>query len=247
MSKLVDIIKPKLGCGYVWGSQGEILTQATLKTFKTRFGSQHYDLPGGVSAAKWLGKQVFDCSGLVVWALQQLGLFHSGADASAADLYYNWCNSVDKASLRPGDLVFRKTGNDIVHVGVYYKEGSVIEAKSTNAGVVIGNVDSFNMYGRLRLISEPALSPLVQKLVDNKVVKDPAYWETNLAPGKTVKADYLLIVFKAILGVSASSDIVRVLVDKHAIKDPAYWSNNLQPGRRLKSEYVVIVLKALLG
>jgi cell wall-associated NlpC family hydrolase len=247
MSKLVDMVLPKLGCGYVWGSQGEILTQATLRTFKIRFGAKHYDLPGGISASKWLGKQVFDCSGLIVWALQRLGVFHSSADASAADLYYSWCNSVDKASLRPGDLVFRKTGNDIVHVGVYYKDGSVIEAKSTNAGVVIGDVDSFNMHGRLRLISEPALNPLVQKLVDKKVIKDPAYWETNLVSGKAVKADYLLIVFKAILGVSASSDIVRVLVDRRAIKDPAYWTNNLQPGRMLKSEYVIIVLKALLG
>jgi cell wall-associated NlpC family hydrolase len=247
MSKLVDLVLPKVGCGYVWGSQGEVLTQATLRTFKTRFGAKHYDLPGGVSASKWIGKQVFDCSGLIVWALQRLGLFRSGDDASAGDLYYNWCNPVDKSSLRPGDLVFRKTGNDIVHVGVYYSDGTVIEAKSTNAGVVLGDVDSFNLYGRMRLISEPALNPIVQKLVDKKVIKDPTYWENNLVAGKTVKADYALIVFKALLGVSASSDIVRALVDRKVIKDPQYWTNNLQPGRMLKSEYVVIVLRALLG
>ncbi len=246
MSKLVDLTLPKIGCGYVWGSQGELLTSAMLKKFKAQFGAQHYDLPGGVSAAKWYGKQVFDCSGLIVWALQQLGLFRPGDDATAGDLYYNWCNPVDKAALRPGDLVFRKTSTEIVHVGVYYKEDLVIEAKSTYAGVVLGDVDTFNMYGRLRLISEPVPNPLVQKLVDKKVIKDPTYWETNLVAGKTVKADYVLIVFKALLGVSATSDIVRNLVANGAIKDPQYWTNNLQPSRTLKAEYVIIVLRALL-
>ncbi|HEX9061110.1 MAG TPA: peptidoglycan endopeptidase, partial [Clostridia bacterium] len=80
MNKLLALARTKLGCGYVWGCQGEILTPQLLNTLKNKYGAQHYELGNGVSASKWVGSQVFDCSGLIVWCLNELGFIAAGQD-----------------------------------------------------------------------------------------------------------------------------------------------------------------------
>ncbi|HCT30779.1 MAG TPA: hypothetical protein DIW31_08595 [Bacteroidales bacterium] len=131
INKFLDYIKSKIGCGYVWGSQGQTLTPELLNYFKKSFGEKHYDF-GTTHASKWLGNQCFDCSGLVVAALNELGLIKM--DYTAAGLY-GICKNLKKTELRAGDLVFCK-GTSINHVGVYVGNGEVIEAKGTAYGVV---------------------------------------------------------------------------------------------------------------
>lgn len=154
IEKFLEIARSKIGCGYVYGSQGQIMTAILLNSLIKIFGISHYeflDSAGKVNANKWIGKQAFDCSGFVVWILQQIGVLKANQDYTAAGLYSSLCEPVTKDQLVPGDLVFiRPTSGTINHVGIYSGNGKTIEAIGTRKGVVQGDVSRFNVYGRLK-------------------------------------------------------------------------------------------------
>jgi cell wall-associated NlpC family hydrolase len=200
MNKLLELVKPKLGCGYVWGTQGEVLTPGLLARLKHDFGTEHYDLADGTKASKWMNQQVFDCSGLIVWALRKLQLVVPDFDATAAELF-GMCTPIGLQEIRPGDLVFRKTNSAIVHVGVYLADGHTIEAQGTALGVVIGDAASFNMFGRLNFNLETATNPITKGLLARQAIKDPQYWDDHLVPGGLIKAEYVIIVLKKLLAI----------------------------------------------
>ena len=140
--KFLEIIKLKLNSGYVWGAQGNILTRKSFENYINKFGTKHYYF-NGYSALKWLNKEVFDCSGLIVYALQQLGLINN--DYTAAGLY-KLCKQITIYDLQPGDFVFNKKFS---HVGIYIGDNKVIHARSTYHGVVETNLfKSFVNFGR---------------------------------------------------------------------------------------------------
>lgn len=186
MNKLVELCKTKIGCGYVWGGQGEVLTEDVLKNLVNNFGKEHYVLSDGTRADKWLGKQVFDCSGLIIWALNKSGL--EIPDDTANGLYHKYCEPISFNNIKDGDLVFRQNKNsgEIVHVGIYSGNGNTIEAKSTSSGVVQGRAIDFNMYGRLKFdldIPESFDSKLVQSLI--KIGSNsPHTWVNDFKKGK---------------------------------------------------------------
>ena len=66
-SALVAKVREPLanGWGYIWGQHGAVWTAAKQKA-ATREMTKKY-------GAKWIGKNVTDCSGLLYWAFQQLG------------------------------------------------------------------------------------------------------------------------------------------------------------------------------
>lgn len=130
-------------CGYVWGATGEILTQGTLSSFKGTYGSGHYN-----GADKWMNRQVFDCSGLVAWAMRQLGIVSSSWKEVTQALIKDTTNfdTVSKNELKPGDLCLKET-----HVAVYIGNNTVCEAWATKYGVVINNMNNrFVVYKRLK-------------------------------------------------------------------------------------------------
>lgn len=89
IEEFLNLAKSKIGCGYVYGSQGQTMTVALLNTLIKTFGKSHYeftDSNGVVKAYKWIGKQ-FICSGLIVWILQQMGLIKADQDYTAVSLY----------------------------------------------------------------------------------------------------------------------------------------------------------------
>lgn len=159
-NKLLKLAQTKLDpqCGYVWGSQGEMLTAEKLQWFKNTFGASHYkfsDSHGVVDAAKWIGCQVFDCSGLVLWCLQELGFIKKTLDYNADMFYRQLCTKVTRAELKPGDLVFVEDPNDsditIEHIGIYAGNNRVVHAQGTRYGVVkTALYDNFNYFGRLK-------------------------------------------------------------------------------------------------
>ena len=147
--KFLELIRSKLGCGYVYGAQGEVMTKSLLDTLIKRFGRSHYYFDG-YSAEKWLGKECYDCSGLIVWALEQLGLIRTDL---TADGLYQLCEPVQKSKLEVGDLVFYQNSNGYkTHVGVYIGNGRVIHARGTAYGVVETELfASFTVFGRLKV------------------------------------------------------------------------------------------------
>lgn len=151
MNKLLELAKTKVGCGYVWGSQGEILTKELLEKFKKTFGVSHYEFSGGISASKWIGYQVFDCSGLIIWCLTELGYLTKGTDYTADGIYHKLCTPISKNELKPGDLLFNQTSDRIVHVGIYAGDNYTLHAAGTSKGVILNkDMASFNKYGRLK-------------------------------------------------------------------------------------------------
>lgn len=162
MNKLLKLAKTKIGCGYVFGAQGEIASSALLVILKKRFGIKYYEFMSKgklVKAEKWLGKQVFDCSGLIVWALQQLGLLKPNQDYTAASLYNSLCKPIKLSELQLGDLLFiENASGHIDHMGIYAGAMKTVEAIGTDKGVVFGDSARFNLYGRLKFDLEEKLS-----------------------------------------------------------------------------------------
>jgi cell wall-associated NlpC family hydrolase len=77
------------------------------------------------------GPSSFDCSGLVMWAYQQVGIslpHYTGAQ-------WNMGEHISRSQLEPGDLVF--FFSDISHVGLYVGDGMMLDAPSTGQVVQI--------------------------------------------------------------------------------------------------------------
>jgi hypothetical protein len=150
-AEFLKIVNSKVGQGYVWGGQNDDkLTMEKLNKLIATFGRQHYYLSGGVTAEKWIGKEYFDCSGLVVYTLTKLGLI--SRDYNADMLFHDMCVEIKKEDLREGDLCFvPNTSGYMVHVGTYNGSG-VTHAQNTKNGVVkTGLLTSFKKFGRLKV------------------------------------------------------------------------------------------------
>lgn len=92
-----------------------------------------------------VGPSTFDCSGLVVWAYEQLGIslpHYSGALAQLG-------TPVSQADLEPGDLVF--FGDPVHHVGIYVGNGMMVDAPAT--GQVVRVQPLFSGYSGARRLN----------------------------------------------------------------------------------------------
>lgn len=139
------------GWGYIYGTWGTLWTkekqQAATREMTIKYGS------------RWIGKMVTDCSGLVRWAMKQLGV---DVVHHATYLYTDWCRAkgqlqngrrTDGQPLKPGSLVFLKGAEEkIHHVGVCVGDGIVIEAKGTQAGVITSGLEKWDHWGELKVV-----------------------------------------------------------------------------------------------
>lgn len=139
------------GWGYIYGTWGTMWTAkkqaASTREMTVRYGK------------KWIGKMVTDCSGLLRWALYQLGesIVHH-----ARYQYTDYCTrkGLLKNGLRedgtpplPGSAVFLKgRETKIHHVGVYVGGDVVIEAKGTVYGVVTSHLNHWDHWGELNMV-----------------------------------------------------------------------------------------------
>jgi cell wall-associated NlpC family hydrolase len=83
------------------------------------------------------GPGEFDCSGLVLFVHNQLGIHvpRTAAEQAAA------AAPVDALALAPGDLVFfTETGSEITHVGIYAGKGRFVHAPKTGHPVGYGSL-----------------------------------------------------------------------------------------------------------
>ena len=137
--------------GYIINTAGVLWTQAkqnaTTSDTARKYGQQ------------WVGHYVADCSGLFTWAFAQLGgyMYHG-----SNTMWNKYCTSqgkltngkrTDGKELKPGTAVFvLKKGNDRSHVGLYIGNGEVIEASSTQTGVVKSKITNtkWNEWGELK-------------------------------------------------------------------------------------------------
>lgn len=138
--------------GYIWGTWGSLWT-AEKQAAATREQTVKY-------GAQWIGHMVTDCSGLVRWALYQLG--EKDIPHHATYQYTDWCKPkgklvdgkrTDGNPILPGTLVFLQGSEEkIHHVGVYVGDGICIEAKGTKSGVVTSQLDHWDHWGECKVV-----------------------------------------------------------------------------------------------
>lgn len=129
--------------GYIWATAGEVWTEIKQKNLEDKYRSnpaKFYDYQQGVLYGKnWIGRKVADCSGLVKWALKQIGITYGIYHGSNSQFNKNCVKTgkITKGMKLPiGALIF--TGDETTHnhVGVLVTETCVCEARGTQAGVV---------------------------------------------------------------------------------------------------------------
>ena len=91
------------------------------------------------------GPYAFDCSGLVVWAYQQVGISLPHYTGSL----WNSGTHVSQSDLEPGDLVFFDA--DISHVGFYIGNGLMLDAPHTGAVVRVEAIWWSQYVGAVRI------------------------------------------------------------------------------------------------
>jgi cell wall-associated NlpC family hydrolase len=117
---------------------GDSVGVQALKAALTRIGYPYVWAAAGPTA--------FDCSGLVVWAYQQVGisLMHFTGDL------WNEGEHVSRSELAPGDLVFFFA--DLGHVGIYIGNGLMVDAPTFGQNVQVQPV-FWNAYvGAVRIL-----------------------------------------------------------------------------------------------
>ena len=181
LQEFIEIIRSKLGSGYVYGGQNDSpLTREALAELVKRFGKSHYYF-NSYSAERWLGKEYYDCSGLIVHALRKMGLIANTADYTAQTMYSQLCKPIESKELQAGDLCFNKTGSGIVHVGVFMGNGRIVHARGTFYGVVETQVFStFNTFGRLNFFADQKPEAVVKP--ENSIKKAKVKFTINQQP-----------------------------------------------------------------
>lgn len=91
------------------------------------------------------GPKAFDCSGLVLWAFNKVGISlpHSSKAQSRMG------KPVSKGELRPGDLVFFYT--PVSHVGIYLGNGKVVHASEPGKPVKVSPMNRMPFHNARRL------------------------------------------------------------------------------------------------
>ncbi len=147
-SAMIAALRAHVGDGYVYGTVGQectiALLQAKQRQYGAAMGNGYYQLNGDYTngdCARWLGKWVADCSGLIKAMRKQLsGVWR---DVSAQGTY-DQCPTSQRGKIKtmpkvPGCTVYMwdsKKGR-MGHVGMYIGNGLVIEARGVKYGIVI--------------------------------------------------------------------------------------------------------------
>lgn len=118
---------------------GDSLGEQALRAALTKLGDEY--VWGGA------GPDVFDCSGLVMWAYAQVGV----SLAHFTGTQWNEGEHVSQAELEPGDLVFFFA--DISHVGMYIGNGLMIDAPSVGQVVQIQPIFWSAYVGAVRIVA----------------------------------------------------------------------------------------------
>lgn len=188
--------------GYIYGTAGRMWTEALQQAW-SQPGHKNYQLTLKYGS-KWIGRMVTDCSGLLCWALKQLGV---AIVHHARYQYTDACKRKgglingqreDGQPILPGTAVFLKGSQDhIHHVGVYVGHGICIEAKGTRWGVVTSELTHWDYWGELKVVdytdaekleNEPAPEIPDQKsdVMYRVMVDNPGAWlNVRSGPGTT--------------------------------------------------------------
>jgi cell wall-associated NlpC family hydrolase len=125
---------------------------ADSKAIKGKLYLQYRQWKGTRYRYGGLSKSGVDCSGFVyITYLKKLGIRIPRSTKRQSQTG----KAIKRSELRPGDLVFFKTGFKVRHVGIYIEHGKFLHA-STKEGVMISNLDDYywkDKYWQARRVS----------------------------------------------------------------------------------------------
>jgi hypothetical protein len=195
--------------GYIYGTAGRMWTEALQKAW-SQPGHKNYEQTK-TYGSRWIGRMVTDCSGLLCWALKQLGVSiahqarYQYTDASARKGKLINGKREDGSPILPGTAVFLKGDEErIHHVGVYVGHGICIEAKGTRWGVVTSELTHWDYWGELKAVDYTDAARLeeepVPEIPDQKsdvmyrvIVDNPGAWlNVRSGPGTTYPVKFRL-------------------------------------------------------
>jgi peptidoglycan DL-endopeptidase CwlO len=131
-----------LGDPYVWGADGQIFTQADINMYK----NTSHDLS---DMKKLLGKQAFDCSGLMEFVYAHFGINISRTTYTQI----HEGTPVDRNNLKPGDLIFFGTYDNPDHVGMYVGNNCFIQAPYSGDVVKVSSLDDTDYLCARRILN----------------------------------------------------------------------------------------------
>lgn len=132
----VDLIcdRADAKCGYVYGSDGQMYNSSMKSRMESTYGYGEYN--GENETSQWFGKQVFDCSGIICWALRKIGLKGDGWRTSSGG-FSSLGRSISASEIQAGDVFY-----DGGHAGLCIGGGKTAEAMNSTIGVSYGNVNT---------------------------------------------------------------------------------------------------------
>ena len=187
------LIPLREGWGYIYGYAGvtwtaELQDKIERTTDANRAASRQY-------GSQWIGRKVTDCSGLIRWALRQLGsdIIHQAryqyTDQSARKGKLVDGRREDGQPILPGTCVFLQGNQErIHHVGVYVGGGICVEAKGARYGVVTSKLDHWDHWGELKMVdytdAEKIEEEPAPEIPDREEKRDVLYHAVVNNPGK---------------------------------------------------------------
>ncbi|OLL73013.1 putative secreted protein [Pseudonocardia sp. Ae168_Ps1] len=92
------------------------------------------------------GPSAFDCSGLMVWAFEKVGVDLPRTSSAQAEMDGE---SVSKSDLKPGDVVFFYS--PVSHVGIYAGNGKILHASTSGEPVKYSDIDAMPFNSAVRV------------------------------------------------------------------------------------------------
>lgn len=158
---LAQFCKEVVGHPYWFGCYGQ-KGSASLYNSKKKQYPKYYKFDKSTYTDDY-GKRVCDCAGLIKWFLWSNNMTdkaptYKASEDFGANTFYNKCTSKGKIGSLPkekvGILVFKGTDSTKNHVGVIVdNDGTVVEAKGHNYGIVKSKASSWGYWGKCHLIT----------------------------------------------------------------------------------------------
>lgn len=127
----------KVGCGYVYGATGWVCSMKRREQQASQY--PEYEKTILTTCAKWDGKECYDCAQLVAQAGKQVGIKLPSGATSQWKSQTVWAAQGIMADIPFGQLLclFRHDDGKMQHVGWLLRDGSVIDARGSDSGVVL--------------------------------------------------------------------------------------------------------------
>jgi peptidoglycan hydrolase-like protein with peptidoglycan-binding domain len=157
-SAFIPALAKHLGDGYVYGGSGQICTIALLKLKYRQYGkvmqSGYYQKDGDYTkglCARWLGRWVADCSGLIKAVRRDLTGVYRDVSAQGTYAQCSKAGAIATMPLMPGCAVFVWNAHKhrMGHVGMYIGGGYVIQSAGVKYGVIKTKLKGWSHWGLL--------------------------------------------------------------------------------------------------